>query len=133
MGGLTTFSKNEVLDQLFGALAYVAPATLYFGLSTTTITVAGGNITEPASNYARKSITNDKTLFSVAGAGALDNDALITFITATGDWGTVIDFFVADAAAAGNVLAYGTLTASKMIGNGDTAQVAINNLDISIT
>ena len=133
MGGLTTFSKNEVLDQLFGALAYVAPATLYFGLSTTTITEAGGNITEPASNYARKSITNDKTLFSVAATGALDNDALITFITATGAWGTVIDFFIADAVTAGNILAYGTLTVAKTITSGDTAQVSINNLDISIT
>lgn len=134
MGSFADFLENELLDHVFGAAAYTAPVTLYIGLSTTTITDAGGNITEPVGGaYARVAVTNNATNFPASSGGAKSNGTTITFPTATGAWGACIDFFIGDAAAGGNILAYSTLTVAKVISSGDTATFAVGDLDISLT
>jgi len=136
MGSLTDSGEVMVLDYYFGASANTTPALWYIGLSTTTITDAGGNITEPSGNgYARVAATNNKTTFSNASAGALANAVQLTYPTATGSWGTVVDFFIANhltSAATPNVWGYGTLTASKSITSGDTASFAISAISITL-
>ena len=134
MGSFTDFLELELLDHVFGAAAYTAPATLYVALSTTTITDAGGNMTEPSGNaYARVAVTNNATNWPAAAAGAKANGTAITFPTATGSWGTIIDFAIMDAATAGNMLGYGTLTTAKAVTTGDTPSFAIGDLDITLT
>ena len=133
MGSFADYLENKLLDKAFNATDFTSPATLYVGLSTTTITDAGGNITEPSGNaYVRKSVTANTTNFPAASGGAIANGTAITFATATGSWGTVTDFFIADASSGGNILAYGALTASKTIGSGDTASFAVGDLDITL-
>lgn len=133
MGSFADFLENEILDHVFGAAAYSAPATLYVGLSTTTITDAGGNITEPSgNNYARLAVTNNATNFPAAAAGSKSNGTVLTFATPSGTWGTVVDFFVADAASGGNILAYGTLTASQTISSGNIVTFAIGALTFTL-
>lgn len=134
MGSFADYLENKLLDLVFGAVAFSAPATTYIGLSTTTITDAGGNITEPSGNaYARVAVTNNATNWPAASAGSKANGAAINFAQASGSWGTLTDFFVGDAASAGNILAYGALSASKAIGNGDTASFAIGDIVITLT
>ena len=134
MGSFTDFLELELLDHVFGAAAYTAPATLYVALSTTTITDAGGNMTEPSGNaYARVAVTNNATNWPAAAAGAKANGTAITFPTATGSWGTIIDFAIMDAATAGNMLGYGTLTTAQAITTGNTPSFAIGDLDITLT
>lgn len=134
MGSFTDFLELELLDHVFGAAAYTAPATLYVGLSTTTITDAGGNITEPSGGaYARVAVTNNATNFPAAAAGSKSNGTAVNFPTATASWGTVIDFFIADASSGGNILGYGTLTVAKTVGSGDTPSFAIGDLVITLT
>lgn len=60
-------------------------------------------------------------------AASESNGADITFDTATGSWGTVTHWFVADAASSGNVLACGALTASKTPGNTDAVTFAVGD------
>lgn len=134
MGSFTDFLELKLLDHVFGAAAYTAPATLYVALSTTTITDAGGNMTEPVGNaYARVAVTNNATNWPAASAGAKSNGTAINFPTATGSWGTIIDFAIMDAASAGNMLGYGTLTTAKAITTGDTPSFAVGDLDITLT
>jgi hypothetical protein len=134
VGSFTDFLELEVLDHVFGAAAYSAPATLYVGLSTTTITDAGGNITEPAgNNYARAVVTNNSTNFPAAAAGSKSNGTDINFNVPSGAWGTILDFFIGDAASAGNILAYGTLTASQSPTSGNTVKFAAGALTITLT
>ena len=130
----TDFLELEVLDQLFGGLDYAEPATVYIALSTTTPTDAGGNFTEPVGNgYVRLSVANNKTSWTTAAAGALANAIAFTFATASGgSWGTVTYFGIYDAVSAGNLVAYGVLTVSKTINDGDTAEFAIGDLDITL-
>jgi hypothetical protein len=128
------YLENELLDHVFGASAYSAPATLYVGLSTTAPTDAGGNITEPsgANGYSRVAVTNNLTNFPVASGGAKSNGAAITFPTATGGWGTVGYFIIMDLASGGNMIGSGALTNPKTIDSGDTASFAIGDLDITL-
>ena len=133
--GLCTAWANSVLGELFGATALSAPATLYFGLCTSV--AADGTVTgEPASgSYARKQITNDTSLWNTPADGTVDNKAAITFVEATGSWGALDTFFIADHATLGSthIIAYGTLSVEKTITEGDTAQFAAGALDISLT
>ena len=128
------FLENELLDQIFGAQAYVAPVTLYVALSTTTPADDGTNFTEPSGNaYARVAVTNNKTNFNNAAAGAVDNATEVAFPQATpAGWGTVTYFGIYDAASAGNLLAYGLLTAAKVIDALDTAKFAAGDLNATL-
>lgn len=133
MAGFTDFLENEVLDHLFSAATYTAPATTYIALSTTTPTDAGGNFTEPVgNNYARVAFTNDATNWPAASGGAKSNGVAITFPEASGSWGTVTHVGIYDASSGGNLLCWGALTVSKAITSGDTAQFAVGDLDITL-
>ena len=128
------FLENELLDHVFGAAAYTAPATLHIGLSTTAPTDAGGNISEPsgAAGYARVAVTNNLTNFPAAVSGAKANGTVFTFPTATASWSTVTHFIIMDQASGGNMLGSGSLTNPKTIDSGDTASFAIGDLDITL-
>ncbi len=134
MGSFADYLENKVLDYVFNGTAFTPATPLYVGLSTTTITDAGGNITEPSgNNYSRVSVAKNTTNWPVASGGAISNGVAITFPTASGSWGTVIDFFISDASSGGNIYGYGTLTVSKAVSSGDTVSFAIGDLDITLT
>ena len=133
-GSFADFLENELLDHVFGAATFTPAATLYMGLSTTTITDAGANITEPVGNgYERKAITNNATNFPAASGGAKSNGVEIAFAQATGAWGDILDFFFSDAATGGNIYCYATLNVHKVVTDGDTLTFAIGDLDIALT
>jgi hypothetical protein len=128
------YFENKVLDWAFGATIYTPSSTLYIALSTGIPTDdAGGGFLEPAGNaYARVSMTNNKTNWTTAANGALENATSITFPTATGNWGTVTHFGIYDASTVGNILGSGALTLSKTITSGDTASFSSGALDITL-
>lgn len=133
MAGFTDYTEGKVLDHIFGATSYSAPGTLYAALSTTTPTDAGGNFTEPSGNsYARVSITNNTTNFPNASGGSKSNGTTITFPTASGSWGTVTHIGLYDASSNGNLIVWAALSASKTIGNGDTASVAASGFTVTL-
>ena len=134
MGSFCDYLEDELLDHVFGASAYSAPATVYIALSTTEPTDAGGNVTEPSGgNYARCAVTNDKDSWTDSSGGALSNEAAFEFNTASGDWGTIAYFVIYDALTSGNALAWGAITTPKAVGTGDTPKFNIGDLDISLT
>lgn len=133
-GSFSDYLENELLDHVFGASAYSAPATLYFALSTADPTDDGSGIAEPSgNNYERVAVTNDKDLWTDAAAGALSNEAAVTFNTASGSWGTITHFAVFDASSGGNMIIHGDLTASKAVGSGDTPKFNIGDIDITLS
>lgn len=133
MGSFTDHLENKLLDHVFGGGDYARPATLYIGLSTTTIADDGTNITEPSGNgYARVAVTNNATNWPAASAGAKSNGTPITFPAATGSWGTITDFFISDADTGGNILAFGALAAAQAVASGETINFAVGALDISL-
>ena len=77
--------------------------------------------------YARQTAA-----FTVSGDTA-SNTAAIEYATATADYGTVVAMGVYDALTSGNLLAYGTLTTSKTVSNGDVFRFNASAIDITLT
>ena len=122
----TNFLETEVLDHVFGGNAYTAPVTLYTGLYTASPSDTGGGTELSGDGYARQA-----TAFTVTGNTASNTDAE-EWATATGSWGTITHVGVFDASTGGNLMAYGTLTASKTIATGDVFRIPAGDLDITL-
>ena len=127
-GSFSDYLENELLDHVFKTGAFAVPTDIYVALYTVAPTDAGGGTEVSGGSYARK-VCNT---WNVAAAGAIANTAAITFAQATGDWGTVVAFGIFDAITAGNFLAWADLATSKAIQNGDTAQFAAGELDVTL-
>lgn len=130
--------KKKLLDAVYGNTAVGPPATIYIGLSTTTPTNAGGNITEPATGaYARANPgLNNTTQWpgaTTANPSVKSNGVAITFPQATGNWGTVTHWVAYDASTAGNPIDWAALTTSQAINTGTTASFAIGQLSSQLS
>jgi hypothetical protein len=124
----TDFLENKVLDHTLGKTSYTMPS-IWVGLFTAAPSDAGGGTEVSGGSYARKSTAGAD--WNAASAGSSSNANAITFVTATGSWGTVTHFGIFDASTAGNLLRWAALGASKTIGTGDTASFAAGALVVT--
>ena len=130
MGGFSDYWENKILDHIFGKGSYTPP-TIYVGLSTADPTDDGSGLAEPSGNaYTR--VQTSASDWNAASSSSLDNVGDITFAQATGNWGTITHFALFDAATAGNMLAHGTLSQPKAVGESDTARFEAGDLDICL-
>lgn len=130
MGSFANYWENEILDHLFGKGAYTPP-TIYVGLSTADPTDDASGLAEPlGGSYAR--VETAASDWNAASGGALSNAEDIVFPEATDSWGTITHFALFDAAAAGNMLAHGSLTDSAVITSGKMARFLAGSLDVSL-
>lgn len=129
----STSINNKLLDGVLGGVALSGiPATIYFGLSTTTPTVSGGNVTEPSGNgYARVAVANNTTNFAAASASVKANSTAIVWPTPTGSWGTLTHTVMYDAASGGTFLGFFTLNAAKTPTAGSTVSYAVGALTVT--
>lgn len=132
-GSFANFLEDELLDHCFGNAAYSAPATLHVALYTVAPSDAGGGTEVAGGSYARSAVTNNATNFPAASGGAKSNGTAITFPTATGSWGTVVAIGILDASSGGNLLAWADLAASKTVASGDSFQIPVGDLDLSLS
>lgn len=134
MAGPIDTEEQDMLNGVFTDPAYAPPATRYIALSTTTPTETGSNFTEPSGNaYARvATVAGDWGAATGSAPCTKSNTAVLTFPQATGSWGTVTHFGIFDAIATGTVKWWGALTASKAIGNGDTASFAAAQITLQL-
>ncbi len=95
----TNWLENEVLNAMLGSTQTLLPSTLHVGLSTTSINDDGSGYTEPVGgSYARVALANTNANFTVSVAGAKENVNNIIFPTASGSWGTIMEWFICDVA-----------------------------------
>lgn len=131
MAAFTNFAENALIDRIFRGQAF-APTNLYVGLLTAapSDSTAGTEVT--GGNYARVTVacslanwagtqSAGSTVASSGTGGTTSNNGAVTFGAPSANWGVVTHFGIYDASSAGNLLIYGTLTASKTINNGDAA------------
>jgi len=120
----TTYGANKVLDHILKTASFTVPTNIYIGLLTN-----NGALTEVAGgSYARQL----KNAWPASTGGAVSNDTLVTFPTATADWGTITGVAIYDAVSAGNCIAYGALGTSKPVPNGATAKFPIGDIDFTV-
>jgi hypothetical protein len=124
----SNFLETEILDHVFAGAAYTAPTTKYLALYTAAPGETGGGteVTTSGTAYARQSVA-----FTTTG-NTTSNSAAVEFPTATASFGTVTHVGVFDAATAGNLMAYATLSSSKAIATGDVFRVPTGDLDITL-
>ena len=120
---ISNYAELKLLDAVFNAAAF-SVATPYISLHTADPGETGASEVTSGS-YARQSGS-----FTVAAAGALDNDAILDFTSMPAV--TVTHVGVWDAAVAGNFLWGGTLSASKVINSGDTFRFPVGDFDITL-
>lgn len=137
----TNRTAQALLNSLFGKSsnfgALASAPTIYVGLSSTTPTEAGANVTEPSTgSYARvATAASDWDAATDADPSVVDNANPIEFPTATADWvggSNLTHFVLFDAASSGNVLASGELDTPKPVLDGDTISFAAGALEVSL-
>lgn len=133
MVGFVDAAEQAFLNHIFTDPAYVLPATMYIGLSSTAPLEDGTGATEPSGGgYARVATTAAD--WGPAGGSApatKSNTALITFPTATADWASRADlthFGVWDAPTGGTMHAFGLLGTPRPVLSGGTASFAAGAL-----
>jgi len=131
-GGITTAWANKVLDHIFKNDTLSVPTNLYIGASTANPTDNASGIAEPSGGaYARK----NHNAWNIASSKVTTNDGAITFTTATASWGEITHCFISDSVDAvleANIIFYGALDSSLLIGNGDTLNFADDALEIEV-
>ena len=142
MGAMSDFLENKLIDQVFRGQTAPTTTNLYVGLFTSAPGESGDGTELTGNNYSRVPVTSSlanwagtqsagSTVASTGTGGATSNNGAITFATPSATWGTVVAFGIFDAATAGNLLFYGTLTISKTINQGDTVSFPAGSLSIT--
>ena len=76
----TVYWRNKVMEDMYQA---ASGNEFYIGLSSSTPTAAGANVTEPTGNgYARVRVAS----FTQASDGSIENTNAVVFPTSTGTW-----------------------------------------------
>lgn len=133
--GKSAYLSEKVKNEVLGATAFGAPATVFTALWTTSAGTDmdgyhGGTAGEvTGGSYDRVSKTNNTTNFAaIVGDAAKVNSNAHTFPTATANWNSganipQMGIFDGNAKTSGdNLLIWGDLTTAKPVLNGDTAQ-----------
>lgn len=130
MAGLGQTQRQTLQNLLFrNTGTSPAAATLYVALYTTDPGVDGASGTEVSGgSYARKSVVAaDWNAPTAANPSVVSNVNAITFVTATGNWGTVTHFGIWRVSSSGTAADYlggSSLTASQVVNTGNTASFA---------
>lgn len=123
--GLAAATANSWLDALCRSVTYTEPAAFYVKLHTGDPGAAGAN--NAAGETTRQTVT-----FSAASGGAITNSAAVTWTSvSTSETYSHVSFW--DASTAGTFLGSDGLAVSRAVTAGDTFEIAIGDLDLSIT
>ena len=129
MGSFSDYLENEILDHILEVGSYTPAATVYIGLSTADPLDTAAGLAEPVgNNYAREAIT-----FAAASSRSVASSGTITFNQASGSWGTITHYAIFDALTNGNMLAHGSLSASKAVTTGNTPSIASGQVTITFS
>ncbi len=128
MANLSVYMRNRVLNFMRN-VAITGQAAVYVGLFVGDDGLDDGTLTSEVSggSYARQLVG-----LTEATTGATSNAAIITFPTATGDWGEVTHVALLDALTEGNVIMHGELTTAREVLNGDTFKIAAEALSLTV-
>ena len=133
-GSFSDYLELELLDHVLGAAAYTPPVNVYVALFTVAPDDTGAGTEVTGGDYARVEVVNNSTNWpAAAGATATkSNGTAVNFVTATGDWTTVVAFGIFDDPTAGNLLVWGDITPNQAIPSGITATFDVGTLVVTL-
>lgn len=129
MAALSDHAEKLLLDWMMTTGSATRPTAWYVGLFTAAPSDSGGGTEVSGSGYAREAVT-----FAAASTpgGTTSNTGDVSFTAAGGNWGTITHIGIFDASTSGNLLWHGSMTASKIVNDGDTLQFSTGNIDLTI-
>ena len=129
MSDFSNYLETKLYDHILRNTIFTSPTTVYVALFTAVTDAEAGTGTEVSGgSYARQSVA-----FGASTDGVGSNSGIITFPTASANWGTITHAGLFDASSAGNALSViKALAASKVINTGDIFRFPIGNLSFTI-
>lgn len=133
-GAMTDYLENALINHVFRATAYTAPANIYVGLSTTACSDSATGTEVTGGSYARVSVaTGTSTWAATSGTnGTTSNSGAVNFATPSAGWGTVSYVVLYDALTSGNPMVCTALTTAKTINSGDTVSFPASSLTFQV-
>jgi hypothetical protein len=133
MGSKSDAYELEILKLTTGqatTLFTSTPMTPFLALYTADPTDSAAGTEVTGGSYARVACSSSSK-WAAPAAGSVTTNAVVTFPTATANWGTVTGFALMSAVTGGTMLMWGSLTAAKVVNNGDTASFAAGQLTLT--
>jgi hypothetical protein len=127
MANLSDWAENAALDWLMGGATPSRPSARYLALFTAAPSDAGGGTEMSGGGYARQAVT-----CGAASGGTCSNTNAPSFTISGVDPAAFTHIGIFDALTTGNLIWHGALTASKDLGDGDTINFAIGELDFTL-
>lgn len=149
MANITKYLQKELLEYSVGKSSFTAPTEIHVGLFTsapnadyTSAAPTGTEVTSTATNYARRPISLPGGWNAAVDNADLTYSSKITNSndiswpsetgTVSGNWGTVTNIGIFDAATGGNLLWFGSLSAPVQLTNGDTFTIPSGNITLTL-
>lgn len=144
MASMTNYLENKIIDWFYRGLPFTPPSGLYIALFTAAPSDAGGGVEVVGGAYGRQNLPPSITNWSATNGsgstaspstgtgGTTSNNVVVTFPTATANWGTVTHVGMFDAVAAGNMLYWGLLNNPMNITTGGIYYFDISQLSYQI-
>ena len=129
MAALSDYAEKLLLDWMMTTGSATRPTAWYVALYTAAPSDSGGGTEVSGNGYSRQTVA-----FGAAATpgGTTSNTGAVSFTASGGSWGTITHMGIFDASTSGNLLWHGALTASKTVGDGDTLEFAIGNIDLTL-
>ncbi len=135
MTAFSDYYENQIINHMLRNVAFTTPTTTYLALF---LAITGLEENAPTAEVSSGAYARQICVLNSSGAGASENTSLITFPTATANWGTVSHWCLTDHVSNTawgtnvNVLMYAAVSTSKAVNIGDIAKVNAGDLDISV-
>ena len=124
----TNYLEDAILNHVLRNTAYTSPTAIYVALYTVMPTDVGGGTEVAGGSYARQPVT-----FLAPSSGVAASNGAVTFPVASGAWGEILGMGLFDQLTGGNLLYYGLLATSKIVGIGDQLAFAGGSLTVAET
>ena len=132
MSDISNYLESALINHIFRNTDYTRPGTIYVALFTAAPSDAGGGTEVSGGSYARQGIvTGASSAWDAESGGATANSNLITFPTATANWGTITHVALFDAVTGGNMLFWSAITTNRTVDSGETFKMNAGDIDVS--
>lgn len=132
MSSFSDYTENLVLTWLFTTSSATRPTAWYVGLFTGAPSDTGGGTEVSGSGYARVA-TGTMSVSGTTPTTATNGSAIEFAAASGGNWGTITHAAIYDADTGGNLIAWGALTTSRTINDGDVFRIPAGSLDVTLT
>ncbi len=124
---ISDYLSPVILNHFFRNTATTPAAALYVALFTDDPARDASGTEVTGGSYARESMA-----FGAPASDAIVNSAIVTFTTATADWGTISHVALFDAVSSGNLYTFTVLPAAQTLVSGQRFQFDASTLTVSI-